>query len=261
MTIKHGQLPEGFQVLSVTPKLLYKEEADGGLIITGEPKKTFFNLKLTSGATISGGIKMNGDSPILYGDYNNNNKRYPLRWVQEGDIANLPPPNERRNKPGTHPWKEHMSSKEEDENYVSKYVYDEIKKERDSLLSKLARVETQIAQVKDQATKEVQGLREEFHKKVKVRSVHLESTLTRSSQIEGHKTEHWEVGDRKYLVIAETPSGLGAGSWVEDITAALNKVTTGQDVTVAVVPSGASVRVVEMIPVSDVADNLETGQF
>lgn len=262
MTIKHGTLPAGFEVLSVSPRLLYKEESDGGLIITGDAEKTFFNLNTSSGGTISGGIKMDGSKPILYGEYNNKNKRYPLRWVPEEDITNLPPPKDRRNKPGTHPWKEHMSNKkEEDDNYVSKYAFDQMKKERDDLLSKLKRVELQISQVRDQATKEVQNLREEFHKKVNVRSVHLESTLTRSNQIEGHKTEHWEVGNRKYLVIAETPSGLGAGTWVEDVTVALNRVTTGEEITVAVVPSGASVRVVEMIPVSDVKDDLETGQF
>jgi len=262
MTIKHGSLPEGYNVLSIDPNLYYKEESDGGMVITGNPGKTFFNFKVKGGGTISGGIRMNGADPMLYGDYANNNRKFPLRWIPLKELQHLAPPEERRNTPGQHPWKKKpVKQKEEEDNYVEKSVYDKLKRENEALLAKLSRVEAQVTQVREQASKEIQLLREEFHKKVKVRSVHLEATVTRTHQVEGHKTEHWEIGDKKYLVIAETPSGLGSGSWVEDITKALNRVTTGQDITVAVVPSGASVRVVEMIPMSDEKDDLDVGQF
>jgi hypothetical protein len=259
---KDGLLPEGFEVLSVQPKLYYKIEADNGVVVTGMPEKTFFNYKVVGGGHISGGLKWDGSTPIIYGDYNYNNRRYPLRWVTLAEISQLPPPGDRRNKPRVHPWKEHMTKESDQlEDYVSKEAYNKLKREHDQLIAKFSRVEAQVAQVKDKASKEIQSLREEFHKKVKVRSVHLESTMTRAGQVEGHKTEHWEVGDKKYLVIAETPSGLGAGSWVEDITLALNRVATGDEVTVAVVPSGASVRVVEMIPIGNETDDLDVGQF
>jgi hypothetical protein len=259
--IRHGLLPEGYDVLSVDPKLFFKVESDGGVVITGEPAKTFFNFQVTGGGTISGGIKMDGTNPVIFGDYGHNYRKYPLRWVPLDRITYLADPEDRRNKPAIHPWKTKLENKQDTEDYVSRSSYDRLKKENEALLAKLARVETQVTQVREQATKEIQLLREEFHKKVKVRSVHLESTVTRTNQVEGHKTEHWEIGDRKYLVIAETPSGLGSGSWVEDITKALNRVSTGNEITVAVVPSGAAVRVVEMIPVSEEAVDLDVGQF
>lgn len=261
MSVRHGSIPEGYSLLSVDPKLYYKEESDGGVVITGVPGKALFNFKVKGGGMISGGIRMSDSTPVIFGDYANNNRKYPLRWVALDSVSYLPPPEQRRNTPGQHPWKSKKPMPTTDNDTVEKREYERLKKEHDALLAKLARVEAQVSQVREQAAKEIQLLREEFHKKVKVRSVHLESTVTRTNQVEGHKTEHWEIGDKKYLVIAETPSGLGSGSWVEDITKALNRVTTGLEITVAVVPTGASVRVVEMIPRSDEPEDLEVGQF
>ena len=59
MTIAHGLIPEGFEVLSVEPKLFYKEEADGGLLITGTAEKTFYTETTTTkiGVTLLGGYR------------------------------------------------------------------------------------------------------------------------------------------------------------------------------------------------------------
>ena len=275
--------PMGFYVLKNVPRLYYRVEEDGGVLVTGIPKKCIFNLEVVSDdgkrGYVSGGLKVDGSSVILFGDHARDNRRYPLRWVELSKAEHLPPPKARRNKPGVHPWKEAKKkldkarsnlpkeidygtpSKGNESQWVPKATYDEMERDRNKLRAALKNVESQIANLKAEAETKIAGMKTELMRRTNARSVHLEATLVDTSQIEGHETARWEVGDNKYLVIAETPKGLGRGNWTEDITKALDKIRDLEDIAVACVPQGSSVRVVELIPLADEKEIEGTGQF
>jgi len=268
--------PKGFEILKSSPKLYYRVEDDGGVLITGVPEKAVFNKKIKEG-TLSGGIKMTGGTPLLFGDLHAKNRRYPLRWVDLGVAEDMPPPRERRNKPGEHPWKaerrriekaredrEHHDhdAKVNRDRWVPKAAYERLEAECKALREANTKAFKKVDELRTAANQEVANIRKDYLKRVQERHVHLEATLTGSDQVEGHKTEHWEVGDKRYLVIAETPSGLARGNWAEDISKALNRMAGLEEVAVAIVPPGARVRVVELIPLdTEEEDDLDEGQF
>jgi len=97
-------IPKGFTLLKDDPKLFYKIEEDGGVLITSaDPKRCLINEQLGDGSSIKGGWSPNQGGQLfgerLVPDKMGNFLKRPLRWVNFDSAADTPPPDERRRKP------------------------------------------------------------------------------------------------------------------------------------------------------------------
>lgn len=258
MTALHG--PKGFSILCSVPRIYYRVEADGSATITGAPEKCLLNKHDDGGGHISGGIKKDivTGRPVLFGERRTSSGSYPLQWVDLNlvdDLAERDPLFTPDPQPDPTP---------DPSRWVSVQSFKDIQKERDELREVIHKMEDKFEQVRKVAREEITRLSAEFSRMTTSRTVYLEATLVESDQVEGHHVDRWEVGDRRFLVIAEKPTGL-SGSWTHDLIYAIEKRIPGNnEIAVAVVPKGAAVRVVELIPKADEEEEEEledAGQF
>lgn len=233
---------KGFLLLLDNPQLYYRVEPDGSVVIKGEKRKCLFNTTLSDRSRLMGGVTING---MLFGDRQHEGVHYQIRWMEEIQAEPEPPPL---------PKAPTMRQIKEWEECVER-----MKGQYNDVRLANSRLETELRQLKQSSTETLKRLKAEFDRRTTQRTVLLESTLRDSDQVEGHKTETWEVGTNKYLVVAQRPKGI-EGSWTGDICTAVSKKLAGAEVAVVVVPEGSNVRVVEIIPIAEI-ENDDQGQF
>ena len=238
--------PEGYHLLRGIPRIYYRIEEDGTVTLTGDlPGNNPVGLDkvLHDGSKLRGNASMRMGKLRINGFRESRNRTYPIRWVKLEGRKTM------RKKVEVYP-----------EDWVTKSSFTQLEKEADKLRSQVESLKEKFESLSEAAKTEINRLKDEYRRRVTARTVILEATIANSDQIEGHKVETWEVGEKQYLVIAESPAGL-QGSWASDIRDEIRRRMPHADtIGVCLLPKGAAVKVVEILPTGD-APGDDVGQF
>ena len=247
--IDYNVAPPYFHTLCNTPKLFFKIENDGGVIITGEKYQCTFNLTIADKSVIHGGILPNGN---LFGDrkLKGKGKAYPLRWFSREEVdRGIKPPHQRRREiklpPGKkipekmpHPIGINKETKMMIDNYQGgeskaliqrlegelkmkdkayatlRTKHTQLQQKHDAILSEVNTYRNGMADAENAAKMEVQQLREEYERKKTTHRWQVEAVRSGSFEVEGMVAHSWEVEDSegklRYLIVTRAASGTSS---------------------------------------------------